>query len=384
MSIKKRIKKMSKYKKSLIIFTLALLVIAEFALIYVNRVLVQYENGFVKTYMNNLILDMKSAAKRSNIDKYLSYEDISSKYEKKSSFKKGYKELFSEAKLTYEKNKDDGNKNVYDIFADDMLIARVSLDGSKILHKLGLLTFTEWKVTNIEAFNKDGIYNLDFYLTSNYDLYINGIKVDAKEVTETTKIDGLEEAYDYVKLPTVNHYKIKGLTYKPTIEVKDKDGKKVDYEIKDGKYYATNYYSTDNETEAMSKLANKFSPLEFAKKWSLFLTADLDGARYGLYELTPNLIEGTQMYKRTYSWATQVDITFTSIHTLDKETFTNAKVSNYTIYNENSFSVEVYLEKNMTLVDGQKKKDILHDVFYYVYYDGAYRLITMKSVAEDK
>ena len=88
------------------------------------------------------------------------------------------------------------------------------------------------------------------------------------------------------------------------------------------------------------------------------------------------------MYQRAYSWATNVDITFTSIHTLDKDTFTNTKVSNWTVYNENAFSVEVYLEKNMTLIDGQKKKDVLHDIFYYVYYDGAYRLVHMKSVTE--
>ena len=135
--------------------------------------------------------------------------------------------------------------------------------------------------------------------------------------------------------------------------------------------------------EAYKYLAHDgFDPIKFAENWSLFMTADLDGPRWGFYTLTPNLIEGTQMYNKAYSWATLVDIQFTSIHTLDKEPFTNEKISNITIYNENAFSVEVYLEKNMTLNDGQKRVDKLHDIYSYVYYDGAYRLMAMKSVSE--
>jgi hypothetical protein len=86
------------------------------------------------------------------------------------------------------------------------------------------------------------------------------------------------------------------------------------------------------------------------------------------------------MYQKAYNWATQVDVTFTSIHTLDKETFTNPKVSNFTIYNENAFSAEVYLEKNMTLIDRQKRQIVLHEMIYFVYYDGAYRVMHMQSV----
>ena len=379
MSIKRKIKKMSGYKKALIIFTLVLLIVAEFILIYVSNSLKDYENGDIDNYMNSLIKDIQKSAKRGDIEKYFELAKVESEYEKKSSLENGYKELLKDAKMSYQKTDD---KAKYEIYADDIHLATVTLDDSKVEHRLGLLTYTNYEIESIESYNQDGLYELEFYIMDNYKLYINDVEVKKDDLKESTPIEEFKEVYDLVTLPSLNHYKVDKLTTKPDITIKDENGKKVEYEIKDGAYYATDFFNTDDTAEALANLENEYDPLVFAKNWSLFLTADLPGTRYGLYTLTPNLIEGTQMYKRAYSWATNVDITFTSIHTLDAETFTNTKVSNWTIYNKNAFSVEVYLEKNMTLIDRQKKKDVLHDIFYYVYYDGAYRLVHMKSVTE--
>ena len=179
------------------------------------------------------------------------------------------------------------------------------------------------------------------------------------------------------------HTMITNLTKKPKIKVMNgNDEVKVTNEKSN--YYGVTYFKTDDKDAAFEKLTNKdYDPLTFAKNWSLFLTADLPGERYGLYTLTPNLVEGTALYKRAYSWATNVDITFTSMHTLDKDTFTNVKMNGFTVYNENAFSVDIYLEKNMTLVNGEKRVDTLNDTFYYAYIDGAYRLITMKSKGDN-
>ena len=375
---KKRKKKMSKYQKALLVFFLLLLVGAEAILIYVNSSLKKYEMGDVDTYLNNLLLDIKDASQSGNIKKYFDLAKIDSEYEKKSSLQNGYKDLLKDAKLSYKKTSE---KNTYDLYADDVLIATVKLDGSDEEHRLGLLTFTNWKIDEMKSYNDEGLYNLDFYLTSEYTLYINDKKVSDKDLADTEKIKEYEEVYDKVDLPKLNHYKVTGLTSKPEIVIKDKNGKKVKPEIKKGAYYVNDYYKTDDESKAMKELSHEFDSLQFAKNWSLFLTDDLAGSSHGFSALSPNLIEGTAMYNQAIAWATGVDVTFTSIHTLDKETWTNTKVSNFTVYNENAFSVEVYLEKNMTLVDGQKKKDVLHDVFYYVYYDGAYRLVHMQTVA---
>lgn len=375
----KRKKKMTGYKKSLLIWFLLLLIASEACLIYVSTTLKMYEKGNIEGYMTSLIKDMKTASKVGNINKYLSYNKVESKYEKNSSFEEGYKELFNESKLSYKKN---DKESTYDIYADDTMIASVTLDSKKV-RRLGILSFEEYSIKEIETYSKNGIYNIDVYVNSNYDLYINDIKVNDEDLVSKEEIKEYSEVYDKVDLPYENHYKITNLTKNPKIKVMSgNDEIKVTNEK--STYYGVSYFKTDDKDAAFAKLTNKdYDPLTFAKNWSLFLTADLPGERYGLYTLTPNLVEGTALYKRAYSWATNVDITFTSMHTLDKDTFTNVKMNGFTVYNENAFSVDIYLEKNMTLVNGEKRVDTLNDTFYYAYIDGAYRLITMKSKGDN-
>lgn len=375
----KRKKKMTGYKKSLLIWFLLLLIASEACLIYVSTTLKMYEKGNIEGYMTSLIKDMKTASKVGNINKYLSYNKVESKYEKNSSFEEGYKELFNESKLSYKKN---DKENTYDIYADDTMIASVTLDSKKV-RRLGILSFEEYSIKEIETYSKNGIYNIDVYVNSNYDLYINDVKVSDDDLLSKEEIKEYSEVYNKVDLPYENHYKITNLTKKPKIKVMNgNDEVKVTNEKSN--YYGVTYFKTDDKDAAFEKLTNKdYDPLTFAKNWSLFLTADLPGERYGLYTLTPNLVEGTALYKRAYSWATNVDITFTSLHTLDKDTFTNVKMNGFTVYNENAFSVDIYLEKNMTLVNGEKRVDTLNDTFYYAYIDGAYRLITMKSKGDN-
>ena len=375
----KRKKKMTGYKKSLLIWFLLLLIASEACLIYVSTTLKMYEKGNIEGYMTSLIKDMKTASKVGNINKYLSYNKVESKYEKNSSFEEGYKELFNESKLSYKKN---DKENTYDIYADDTMIASVTLDSKKV-RRLGILSFEEYSIKEIETYSKNVIYNIDVYVNSNYDLYINDVKVSDDDLLSKEEIKEYSEVYNKVDLPYENHCKITNLTNKPKIKVLNGINE-VKVTNEKSNYYGVTYFKTDDKDAAFEKLTNKdYDPLTFAKNWSLFLTADLPGERYGLYTLTPNLVEGTALYKRAYSWATNVDITFTSLHTLDKDTFTNVKMNGFTVYNENAFSVDIYLEKNMTLVNGEKRVDTLNDTFYYDYNDGAYRLITMNSKGDN-
>lgn len=375
---KKKRKKKSLFKTSLLIFFLVLLILSEVVLIYVSSSLKMFEKGNSDSFMKSLVVDIKKAATSGRANDYFKYPSKKSEYEK-SSYQKGYAELFKNNKISYVQDKEDTNK--YDIFAGKLRVATVTLE-SKKENRLGLLNFNKYKVKKIDTYNSEGIYKIDIYAADKHDVYVNNKKVTEEYLKGKTPIDGYEEVYDIVALPYEDHYIIEGLTMNPKVTIKDGDNEiRV---LNEGlKYSAFYYFETDDEKEAFDRLTNKdFNALELAKNWSLFLTADLGGPRYGLYKLTPNLIEGTSIYKMAYDWATKVDITFTSVHTLAKEPFTNIKVSNYKVYNDLAFSVDISFIKNMRIANGIERADEFNNTMYFVYHDGAYRLVSLQGIGE--
>lgn len=377
--LSKKIKSWSLYKKSLILFALVVVVMAEGFLIYVSSILKAYEKGDINSYMTKLCDDIKKSASKGDIEKYITLAKISSDYEKKSDLSKGYKELLEDSNLTYKKNPEE--ENTYDIYSGSNKTFKVTLDNKGTVHKLGLLVYDVWETKDITPYNEEGLYNINIDIDNGYTLYINDIEAQKEDLKSSSMIKGFEEAYDHISLPKLDHYEIKNLSYKPEIVVKDKKGNKVDIIENDDTLYAADFKHLDTYEAAKKYIKDDFDPMDFAKTWSKFLTADLEHLpKMGLYEITPYTIEGTSMHKKAVAWATNVDIQFTSIHTLDG--FTNEKLSNFTIYNENAFSVEVYLEKNMTLDRGGKKTDVLRDIFYYVYDGSHYKVVAMTSVTE--
>ena len=375
----RRRKKIKGFKKVLLIYFVLLLIVAEIFLIYVSNSLKGYENGDINNYMNSLISDLKKSSKGGRITKYISISDLTSEYEKKSSLEKGYKEKLS-GDVTYKKK----DTNVYEIYTDNDLLLTVTLDDSKTENRLGLLQYTNWEIKDIKTNDEEGLYKYDIYVNDDYTLYINDVKVNESDLVEEKTIKEFSEVEKLVTVPKEKHYFVDKLTYKPEIIVKDKDGKKVEIEYKDGAYYANSYFNTDSLEEAYEVMDEDYDPIIMAENYSLFLTSNniSSGRTVSFNELTSNLIKGTTVYQRLYEWATGIDRTFMSFHSNDAKTFTNEKVSNITVYNENAFSAEVYLEKNMTLAGGDKRVDVLHEMYYFVYYEGAYRLVYTKTVTE--
>ncbi len=383
MAIVKNSKKNSLYKKSLIIFTLVLLVFSVYALVYVSRVLKNYDIGDTKSFMDNFVEELTEDAKKGKISKEIKLNKITSSYEKKSDLNEGYKTLFENSKISYKKTDDN---LVYDIYADDKKIMTIKLKDMGEKHALGLLVYNEYKIDNIKTYDDDGLYTVNIEVADNYDLYINDIKVDKSKIKEESIIPEYEEVYNLVDLPKFNHYEITGLTFKPKVEVKDSKGNKVDITQDGNNLYAANFKKYDTLEAAGSNIKDNFNPIDFATNWSKFLTWDLgDDHHYGFDYLLDNLIEGTALYNKGYSWATQIDIQFTSVHTLNS--MSNQKVSNITIYNDDAFSAEVEVDKNMTIEPNGSnpafdKTDKFHEMMYFVYYDGSYRVINMTTVVE--
>lgn len=375
--IGRRWKRKSTYSKSLILVAILFILLGCIFLGYVYNSMIIYERNLVDNYIKYLAESGKIA---SNIDDNLF--DIS-KYEKKNAkITDGIKKVFKNPDLVIKKNMKLSKDNVYayDLKLNDKVVSTVSLKSTRTYTRMAILTIEEWEVVNAETYFDKGIYNYEITIPSNYKLYINNNEVSNDDVLEEGDVAGLDRLTKYVEISKSKTYEINNLVYEPSIKIVNEENKEVQYEVKDGKIVISGeFIEVKSLEDAKRYLKNDFDPLKLAEDYSLFLTNDLGGSLYGFYKLSPYLIKDSYMYEYLHGWATQIDIHFVSNHRLKNPVFTNESISNFVIYNENAFSCEVALEKNM-IVNSQDRVDKMHDRLYFVYYDGGYKLVDMKSI----
>lgn len=380
LKIVSKFKRASLYKKALIIFSSILVILGIIFLIYVYRSMVLYERNLVDNYISYL-------ASHGDLSKEVSDNLFEiSKYEKKNAkITDGVKKIYKSKDLVVKKNTKEStdSTHAYDLKINDNVITTVKLKSVDKYKRMAILTIDEWEVENIDTFFENGIYNYEIVIPANYKLYINDIEVSKEDIASTGDVEGMERLTNYVEVSKSNTYKINNLVYEPEIKILDENNKNVDFEIKKNKINITKKFKEyATYDEAKKDLKSDFDIMSLAENWSLFLTDDLKGGSYhGFTLLTPYLIKDSYMYEMAYNWSHNVDITFVSNHTLKNPKFTNERLENFVIYNDKAFSCEVYLEKNMR-VSGKDKVDVMHDRLYFVYYEGAYKLVDMKAIKD--
>lgn len=388
----------STFKKILTIYVIILILIMAIFLIYVADSLIKYENNQTENYLEDLIENLKKASKNNKIEKYIDTSNIIiDNFENSdTTINQGFYELFNTRKITYKlnENSQDENKPVYDIDADGEKVLEISLDGTKKENRLSLLTFSRWEIKKIENKMENGLYMCKIVVPNNYSVYVNGKVLTEDLIKETTQNEGLEQIAQYVDIPHIVEYEVSNLLKKPKVKILNSDGNETEYS-QDGNTISKDldFLSVDTEEEASKHIAGNIDVLKVAKDWSLYLTDDLDGRLHGYYNISKYLINDSKIKKFAYSWATGIDITFVSSHTLMNPTFTEEKVSNFEIYSENAFSCEVYLQKNLKLKSGGKKiEDKMNERMYFAYYDETddgkenpeWKLVNMQSVTDNK
>ena len=363
MRLFRKFKRKTLYKKGLILFTLLLLLVCGIFLGYVYNSMVIYERNLVDNYIKYL-------AESNKLTEYIDDNLFEiSKYEKKNTPKisDGIKEIFKSDNLVIKKNNELSKDDIfaYDLKINDNLISTVSLKKTSSYKRMAILKIDEWEVVDVDTYFNDGIYNYE---------------LDDSDIIAEGDIEGLERLTKYIEINKTKTYKVNNLVYEPDIKILDKYGKEQKYEIKNNKIaLKSNFKELSTLDEAKTHIKEDFDILSLAKNWSLFLTDDLNGAFHGFYILTPYLIKDSYMYEMAYGWSHNVDITFVSSHRLKNPTFTNEKIENFVIYNDNAFSCEVYIEKNM-IVNGKDKVDVMHDRLYFIYYEDGYKLVDMESI----
>ena len=364
----------SLYKKSLILYTLLLVVCGFFILVYVFNSMVLYERNLVDNYIKYLATSGKLTEDvKDDLFKVSKYEKSNAK------ISDGIKKLYKSDDLKIKKNTKLSKDEVYayDLYNNDKLISTVSIKSINSYKRMAILTIDEWDVVDYQNYFDKGIYAYEIKVPKDYTVKVNGNTLSNDDITKEGDVEGLERLTEYVEIEKSKTYEVNNLVYKPEIVILDENNKEVEYKEEDNKINVTKEFRKIKTLEdAKSYIKDDFDILKLAENWSLYLTNDLSG---GLNTLRPYLIKDSYYYTMAYNWSRNVDRTFVSSHRLKNPVFTNEVVEDFIIYNDNAFSCKVYLEKNM-VVSGKDKQDIMNDRLYFIYYEGGYKLVNMEAI----
>lgn len=179
-----------------------------------------------------------------------------------------------------------------------------------------------------------------------------------------------------ISLPQQTEYTLSLLTETAAFTVTDENGVPAAASEKDGILTVGRKKSGANMP---ADLAAEVDPMKIAETWSKFLTDDLTGEYYGFYEVTQYFKKDSYMYSMALAWINSENPLIVSGHILGD--FEGERVTNYTRYADNCFSVDVHLTKVMYLDSGKTERDEMNSTFYFVN-DGKWYLVCMIDITD--
>lgn len=249
------------------------------------------------------------------------------------------------------------------------------LDNGTVRHDIRMLTKPEVRLSDLygNMINYDGenelpLTYMKIVADSEYTVQVSGREVPAAACTEAENPDYAELAKFVADLPKLITYDIALLKADAEISVKDRNGEAVEFDKGVHLLDLTDKNGLDTIPENIS---SEINVIDIAEKWSLFMSKDLQ-----VGEIIKYIIPGSYQYDMAWKYANGIDITFTSNHTLLDPPFTNESVSNYTQITDTCFSVDVKLDKNMRLEEGNVIVDSMSERMFFVKYDSVRNGIT--------
>ena len=350
------------FKRSLLIYTCVASALCIVFLIYIFVTLKVYESNQSSTFIKNYIHNLDDATLKAYLEENNQRTSLLSEYKKQ----------INDEDVTVIKK----DENSFKVMLNERVLFNVETKTLKTETKLGMFSYDVRKVTNIEPNLERGLIYVDVIAPSNYKVEIDGT---VQESDKKEEYKNLSFMYANESMPYMVTYEVNNLIKEANIKVTDEYGKNV--ALKKNKFtykLDKNYLTFDTYDEAKEYLSSEVDVWDFAHKWSLFLTKDLQGTSYGYNTIKAYFIEKTDMNTMAYNWAHNVDITFTSRHTLTNPPFTDEKLNNFVVYSKDAFSCEVYLNKHM-IVNGKEQIDTMHDYIYFVKDNGAWKVVNIKA-----
>ena len=247
-----------------------------------------------------------------------------------------------------------------------------ALSDGMIRHDIRRLSHPDVKISdlfgNTVSYEGGNYLDLTYFSVNapgNFHITIDGALApeEVRETIENVSLDNIRR-YD-PSVPEYYNYCIAILKKDAAVEIRDSFGKAVEY---DRETTVLDLTESGGLARIPDEIAAEIDVLAVAKRWSLFMTKDLEGAAYGFYNISKDLIEGSPLYDSARRWVNSIDITFTSLHTLGNPPFSEESAANFTRLSENSFYVDVVLVKDM-YVNGALVPDTMNNRLYFVKYD---------------
>lgn len=207
------------------------------------------------------------------------------------------------------------------------------------------------------------------------------VTVEKQAVPAAAVKKGVVKEYAFLEslvkdLPVRATYTIAVLKEEAAVAVTDASGKAVSLEKGVEKHdLATALKPTQTVDKAIAK---KVDVLEVAKTWSMYMSNDRSFA-----QMQPLLHPDSYQYEVAREYATSIDRTFFSEHTLKNPAFTEEAVSNFVRISDTCFSVDVRFVKHMLLSNGNSADDAMNDRFYFVYSGDKWLLAGLKEVTDN-
>lgn len=374
---KKKKKKGKEYKREkarwkrfwicLAVYAGVLLILSIIFLAYTDNCLKKYEKSQSVYAMEEYFNSFSASVAAGQLPENMMFEGSVSEFDTVSTISSAYLSSIAGKTLTFEKAPDSYMTETpeYNILADGTPVARVKLEGVNGQVILGILTVMDWNIVEVKPVISMESHTYTITVPDGYIVNVNGtVLSDSYLSGETEEIDLFQYAKEYADLQGMRKYVINDVKSDLAITVTDAAGNPVSCNVS-GYDYNAFYSGSGDMPEDLYSMA-----LNMAETWSLLMTRDLSGSSNGFYTVAEYLINGSYYYNMAYEWATGVDITFTSAHTLKDPAFTDIVVDDYVRYSDNCFSCHIFFNKNLTLTrTGEDRVDTTDSTFIFVYYD---------------